>query len=294
MDVIKAGNLFLPKTIQIPDILRNARRLGLNAINVPVLIEFIDENDSSPKVNADSKKTAIELIREMNNVGLKTILEPYPLVNGGAGSETGIQPSDTIQFFTNWKRILAELAGDVAIPYRVYAMNTSSNLVLLEQYSDDWISVFSHLRGLYIGMITYRTNWWVTAVWDTGPGSTTEAYQKKLNNPLFGSPNLDFISISAYFELDERARPSVSDLVADLSSTKVYDRQQDVFSEIKAFYDKWGKPIFFGELGASSYEYAAFQPWNERPSEVVSEAAQANLFLAYKEKFSPYRVGGGV
>ncbi|WP_051541194.1 glycoside hydrolase family 113 [Caldalkalibacillus mannanilyticus] len=290
MQLMKAGNLYLPKVNQIPLIISNAKKLGLNALNVPVIIDFSDYDISQPVLNLDSKTTAMSIIHALHKEGLKTILEPYPLVRGGEGSETGIVPKDVELFFVTWRSILREIVHDIAQPLQVYALNTSSNLVHLESYSDEWIGLFREIKKIYSGLVTYRTNWWVTAVWDTGSGSTTEAYQQKMNNPLFSSSDLDFISISAYFELTERALPSVTQLMEDLDASTIYSRGQNIFAEIKAFYDKWNKPIFFGELGAPSREYAAFQPWNAEPSSVESEIAQANLIEAYRRKFSPFKV----
>lgn len=288
MERLKSGNMYVPKLSQIGQLIDNAKKLGLNALNVPVLIDFTDTTDSSPKVNQESKGVASAIIARANTEGLKTILEPYPFIANGTQAETELMPSSVPQFFTSWKAVLDELIRDIATPYNVYAVYTASNFVHLEAHASDWMDVFVHVKSQFTGLVSYRTNWWVTATWDVGPGSTTQAYLDKLNNPLFGSPYLDFISIAAYFELDDQPVPSVPKLVSDFEGVPIYSRQQNVFKEVKAFYDTWHKPIFFGELGCASREYAAMQPWSMEPSQTVSEAVQANLFEAYGRKFGPY------
>jgi hypothetical protein len=285
-DKLKSGSLYANDTTNITDITQNSKTLGLNVVNVPVKIDITDSTSSDPTVNATSKSNAITLIQSLNTEGLKVILEPYPWIANGTVSETNYSPSDKALFFTNWKACLDELIVDIANPYSVYCLNTSSNLVNLEPETASWKDVFAHVKSQYTGQVTYRTNWWITATWDTGAGSTTEAYNNKLNNELFGDANLDFISIAAYFELNnDFAVPTVEQLKADLRSVSKFDRGQDVYQEVKNFYDTWGKPIFFGELGVPSVEYGASEPWNPDASTVQSQDVQSNVFQAYKETF---------
>jgi phage minor structural protein len=285
IEKIKSGSLEVNNLSDINFIIDNAKKLGLNAINVPVKIDFVDQYDSTPTINEDSKISAVNLINALNQEGIKVILEPYPWVADGTISETQLDPTDKVAFFSNWKNdILTPLINEIGNPYGCYAIYTASNLVKLEGYSTEWIDIINHCKSIFNGFVTYRTNWWVTAVWDTGVGSTTEAYNNKLNNPLFGE--VDFISIAAYYELNnDFAVPSVETLKADFRNVSKFDRGQDIYQEIKNFYDLWNKQIFFGELGIPSVEYAASEPWNPDVSTVQSQTAQANLYQAYKEIF---------
>ncbi|MNW53414.1 hypothetical protein D3C74_309750 [compost metagenome] len=98
--------------------------------------------------------------------------------------------------------------------------------------------------------------------------------------------------MSAYYELNNTEPvPSVEQLMADLDSSSIWGRGQNIVAEVKAFYDKWKKPVFFGELGTSDREFAASQPWNSEPSAVKSQQAQANVIEAYKRKFTPFARG---
>ncbi len=285
---IKSGSLYADDISNIDLILTNVEKLGLNCCNLPVKINIDTPESNIVEVDAESKEDVIALIQALNTGGIKVILEPYPWVSGGTVSETLIDPTDKDTWFSSWKAMLSELINDIATPYNVYALNTASNFELIESESTRWADVFTWVKNDcgYAGLVTYRTNWWVTATWDTGPGSTTEAYENKLANSLFSDANLDFISIAAYFELNgDDAVPSVEQLKADFLSSSKFSRQQNIYQEVKNFYDVHGKPIFFGELGVPAVEYAASEPWNPDVSENESQDAQANLLQAYKDIF---------
>lgn len=55
---------------------------------------------------------------------------------------------------------------------------------------------------------------------------------------------------------------TVNNPVEALQSTQIFNRKQNVKQEIKRFYDKWRKPIFFGELGFPKTDKASIEPYN--------------------------------
>lgn len=255
--------------------------LRLNTVSVPVKVIVPDASSSLMSIDQVSKEEAIEVVQYLKSQGMKVILEPFPWIADGTIPETEWQPSDKNLWFWNWKTtILQPLIEEIANPYGVEYLNVASNLVNMEYATSYWQDTFAFVRSLYSGKIIYRTHWWVTAVWAP---ETIQAYYNKLYNPLFGDPNLDIISIACYFELTDTPVPSVDELLQCLRSTTKYNRQQDVYQEIKNFYEVWGKPILFGEIGFASYERCASEPWNVSPSNTYSEEAQSNCFQAYME-----------
>jgi parallel beta-helix repeat protein len=275
----------------ISNILDYVDRLDLNVVTVPVKINAADATSNTMSIDATSKSEAIAVIEELQDNNIFVILEAYPWINNGTVAETSWNPSTVSTWFTNYKSVLSTLVDDIANQYSVWGFNVASNLELIEDNSTEWIDVFDYVRNTksYTGQIIYRTNWWVTAVWDTGPGSTTEAYNEKLANTLFSDDNLDIISISSYFELTEESttEPSISTLESRLRSTTVTAtaREQDVYAEIKAFWTNHGKRIFFGEIGFPDKESATYHPWNPNVSSTDSQIAQSNGFQAYKNVF---------
>ncbi|MCA7081804.1 hypothetical protein LGL73_13720, partial [Staphylococcus aureus] len=112
------------------------------------------------------------------------------------------------------------------------------------------------------------------------------AYQNKLNNPLFGY--VDVIAIAAYFEVTNKVSPSVQDIKDGIYNVPIHDRGQNIYQEIKSFYDKWNKPIMFGELGIPPYDQSASAPYqaNIQPGWKLSDTIQHNWFAAWYEVFA--------
>ncbi|MCF8009520.1 MAG: hypothetical protein K9K32_07110, partial [Halanaerobiales bacterium] len=290
---LQSGNIDVTNMASgnISNIMDYVDRLNLNVVTVPVKITAADSTSNTMSIDATSKSEAITVIEELQDNNIFVILEAYPWIDGGTVSETEWDPSDVSTWFTNYKSVLSTLVDDICNTYDIWGFNVASNLEKIEPNSTEWIDVLDYVRDTknYSGKIIYRTNWWITAVWDTGSGSTTEDYNNKLSNSLFSADNLDIISISAYFELTEESNtePSISTLEDRLRSTTVTAtaREQDVFAEVENFWETHGKKIFFGELGVPSVESASYHPWNPSVSSTNSQIAQSNLLQAYKNLF---------
>lgn len=276
---IKSGNLSTDYTID--EALNDINKLGLNTINIPVVINVEDLTSSTMTVDEESKKRSIALLKALKGKNINIILEPYPWISNGSKYETDWNPIDINAFFWNWKNnVLTVIIEDIAIPYDVDALNIGTSFNHMEYAEGYWCDTVDYVRKYYKGLVTYRTSWWVTAHWDL---DTVKNYKSKLNNNLFSK--LDFISIAAYFELTNNNTNSSENLVRSLQSTQIFDRKQNVKEEIKNFYDKWNKPIFFGELGFPRTTKASIQPWNPFQSNTINSEEQANCFEAYRRTF---------
>lgn len=277
---IKSGDLSVDYDIDTT--LADIDRLKLNTVNVPVEIDIKALNSSDMNINQKSEEKAKELINKLNAKKINIILEAYPWIDNGSKLETDWKPDNINSFFNNWRdKVLFTLIKDIAVPYHVDAVNVASNFVNMENEQQKWCSIIDFVRKYYKGLVTYKTNWWYTAVWDK---PSQERYQCKLNNKLFSK--VDFISIAAYFELSENAEDTKENLTAALSKTQIYNREQNVKKEIQNFNSKWNKPIYFGELGFPDRDYAAKSPWNSNSSDIVNSREQANCFYAYKKVFT--------
>ena len=199
-------------------------------------------------------------------------------------------------FFSNWKtKVLKTLVDDIAVPYNVTALNIGSNFVNIESEENNWCDTIDYVRTYYKGLVTYRTNKWDTASWS--PDSVA-AYNNKLNNKLFSK--VDFISIAAYFELTNKPTNTVENLASAIENSQItfngQVRHQNIKQEIKNFYDKWNKPIFFGELGFPKSEEASFHTWDPWENNTVNNVEQATCFEAYRREFEnePWFLGFSV
>lgn len=276
---IKSGNL--APDYEIYKTLEDVKKFKLNTINVPVLIDIKDLNSSNVTVNRKSIEKAKTLIDRLNRRGINVILEAFPFIKNGELYETKWKPDDLDKFFYNWEnKALNKIVEEVAIPYDVYAVNVASNFVNMEKYQDKWCKIIDNISNKYKGKITYRTNWWYTSKIDK---NSQKAFEEKLENKIFSK--VDFISVAAYFELSDKEENKTKYLKKCLKSSKVYNRHQNIYGELKKLSEKWGKPIFFGELGFPRRKGAAKEPWNPIPTSVVSGQEQANCFEAYRDVF---------
>lgn len=289
---IKSGNL--STDYDIDQALSDIDKFGLNTVNIPVRINIDNLTSSDMTVDEASKEKAISLIKHLSDRNINIILEPYPWINAGQLSETKWIPSDMNTFFSNWKtKVLKPLIDDIANPCDVQALNVGSNFVQIESEEKNWCDTIDYVRTYYKGLVTYRTNRWDTASWD--PQSITD-YEKKLNNKLFSK--VDFISIAAYFELTDNAEnKTAEDLARAIESSQIsvagQIRNQKIKEEIHNFYNKWQKPIFFGELGFPKINGAATHPWDPDQNNTVNNVEQANCFEAYRKEFEnePWLLG---
>jgi hypothetical protein len=279
---IKSGNLSVDYTPEQAAI--DIEALALNTVNVPIQIYIRSLTADTAIINEESKNKAIKLIKKLRYQGINVILEPYPYIKNGELYETQLNPEDKNEWFRNWKEgVLNPLIQDIAKPYKVYALCIGSNFDKFENEHDLWRDTANFVRRSYKGRITYKTNWWYTAEWDTEKSGPHDTYTAKLNNPIL--EEVDFISVAAYFELTDQEKNSLDDLVSSIYSTQIFERHQNIFKELKSLSSKWNKPVFFGELGFPKRNKALAHPWNPEPSTIFNEEEQANGFRAYKEVF---------
>lgn len=284
---IKSGNLSTDYTVD--QALSDIDTLNLNTINLPIIINISDLGSSDVSIDNNSVEKAKSLLDKIKGKGINVILEPYPWIANGTKYETEFNPSYKDDFFSNWeKSVLKPLIDEIAIPYRVDALNIATGFTKLEQYDSKFCDMIDFSRQYYKGLITYRTSFWTTANWNDEAtkkqvSELTEKYNQKLNNEIFSK--VDFISIAAYFELTDNDVNSVDTLESALISSQRYNRKQEIKDQVENFYDTWQKPIFFGELGFPRTTKASVEPWNPFLSKEVNTQEQANCFEAYRQAF---------
>ena len=284
---IKSGNLSTDYNIN--QVLNDVDKFELNTLNVPIVINITNRTSNNMTVDTESKKQSIKLIKKLIGKKVNIILEPYPWIENGSIGETEWNPNNINDFFYNWTHnVLKVLVDEVAIPYHVDALNIGTSFVNMELKENYMCNMVDYVRKYYKGLVTYRTNFWVTAVWK--PELTIE-YEKKINNRVFSK--LDFISIASYFELTNNDTNTVDNLIDSLQSTQIYNRKQNVRQEIKKFHDRWNKPVFFGELGFPKTNKASVEPYNSYFSDIINNQEQANCFEAYRRVFEnePWNLG---
>lgn len=284
---IKSANLSTDYNVE--QAINDIETLGVNTINLPVVINIDDITSSDVNIDQNSLERAKILLKKLKGKKINIILEPYPWIANGSKYETDFNPTDKSKFLSNWKdNVIKPLIDEVAIPYRVDALNIATGLTHLEDMEDEFCEIIDYSRKYYKGLITYRTSFWTTANWKDEVtkkqvDELNEKYNKKLNNKIFSK--VDFISIASYFELTDNDTNTVENLVASLSASQRYNREQNIKEQVENFYSKWNKPIFFGELGFPRTTKASIEPWNPYLSKEINAQEQANCFEAYRRVY---------
>lgn len=281
---IKGGNVSAFGDMNYNDIQQEAQALNLNTITVSLRVRCNSATGSTLTVTDDDWAKVKKDVTNLKQRGFKILIQPYPYIADGSVAEVDWIPSDTTTWFNQYAPIIQQIA-EYAQSENLYGMYIATNLVHLEQYEDNWISIIQNARKAYSGKIFFRTNWWRTASW--APDTIT-AYNATLNRSFW--QYVDVIAIAAYFEVTDEINPSSETLQKELYSTEIYDRKQDIVDEIKAFNDKWKKPIFFGELGLPPYSNAPSKPYDNQMDKTskYSEAVQSNWFDAWYTVFSQF------
>ena len=284
---IKSANLSTDYSVE--QAIKDIETLGLNTINLPVVINIDDITSSNVSIDQNSLERAKILLKELKGKNINIILEPYPWIANGSKYETDFNPIDKVEFLSNWRDdVIKPLIDEIAIPYRVDALNIATGFTHLENMEDEFCEIIDFSRKYYKGLITYRTSFWTTANWKdevvkNQVDELNEKYYQKLNNRIFSK--VDFISIASYFELTDNDTNTVENLVSSLSSSQRYNRGQNIKEQVENFHNKWDKPIFFGELGFPRTIKASVEPWNPYLSKEINTQEQANCFEAYKEVY---------
>lgn len=279
--ITKSGTVNYFYMLDKEKVLYDVENLYLNAVTVPILINTPRGTSSDMSLDETKKQQAIELIDYLKarKPSLKILLKPVVLVDAG-GDESTWNPSDFPTWAANYKAVMNTIIEDIANPKKVDTLFVGTRFRYIEHNQEFWVDLIREVKQKFSGRVSYIINHWITATWDE---EFTAKYQATLNNPMFGE--LDFISIAAYFELTEKENPTIADLRQYLLSVDKYSRGQNVYNEIKAFNDKWKKPIFFGELGAVNLLFSASNPSDSTISTTISENSQANILAAYKDMF---------
>ena len=279
---IKGGNISPSGGMDPAETDKEASDMKLNSVTASLLVRADNASSSDPVVLDDDWNNMTKDVDYLVAKGYKVIIQPYPWIASGSVVETAWDPSDFNGFMTAYKAIILRMAkyAESAGAWGIYI---GTNLIKMESHEADWINLIKAVREVYHGKIIYRTNWWYDATWDA---TTTQNYQTTLGRSFW--QYVDIIGVASYFELTDKLNPTSEDLQTALHKVPYYNRGQDIFSEVKAFADKWGKPILFGELGVPPFASGAQQPWDDvTGKDNLDYSVPANLFDAY------YKVFGG-
>jgi hypothetical protein len=194
----------------------------------------------------------IHVIKEAHRLGLKVMLKPHILIEGGTVWPgligQGFTEADwkawfeSYQDFINHYAKLAQLSG-------VEQFSVGAELTASENRAEDWLALIAEVRDRFHGTITYAANWGTeTGIrwWDA----------------------VDYIGVDPYYPLANHNHPTLDELK---SAWQLYSAE---YAELAS---QWNKPILFTELGYRSIDGGTKDPsnWQVEGSPDIQEQADA-------------------
>ncbi len=199
-------------------------------------------------------------IRDIHYRGMKVLLKPH--CDRMDGMYRGyINPDDKNIWFDSYKHFItnyAVIAEEEGV--EMFCVGVELDSMSVSAYSNNWVDIINAVRSIYSGSIIYTANW--------------DAYE----DCCFWE-YVDYAGIDAYFPLNSANTPLINDLISDWRNCSVgWVSGRDWVSEISNWQAGHGKPVIFGEIGYSSRDKAAEDPW--AAGGTYNAAAQSNCLEA--------------
>lgn len=208
-------------------------------------------------------------ISAIHALGLKTVLVPVLFVDDGTWGGA-IAPANVSPWFTRWREIVLYYAR-FAQAANVDVLLVGTELVTMQRYNSEWERLIREVRTFFRNKVSYSANWWYDRA----------GFQTVLTMSQWTL--LDYIGVTAYFELTNKTNPTV----AELRSAWQRDRHaQNVLSDLETLRQRYNKPLVFWEFGYQSRDGTNIYPWDYLKATPPDEQEQADAYQAFFEVFS--------
>ncbi len=192
-------------------------------------------------------------IHTARNLGLMVMLKPH--VDASSGDWRGtFQPENPETWFSNYTEMtktFAQLAQEENVD--IFSVGCEFVELTTSDYTLAWKELIQEVREVYDGPLIYAANW------------GRESQQVEFWDAL------DFIGIDAYFELTDKADPTMDELL---------EAWMPYVSEVESFHQVWQKPVVITEIGYRSLDGTNMRPWDWEASGEVDLAEQASCYQA--------------
>ncbi len=236
--------------------------LGASHLSVPVFFlqdsvhsvtHFSRPSDGATPEQHD--RVVREVIDYGHRLGLKVLLTPIVNIDRPRKAEWRgtIAPLNWDAWFESYRGFLrhyALLAAEMDVEY----LSVGTELVSSEGFTGRWREIIAEVRGIYPGQLTYSANW------------------DRYDQVAFWN-DLDFLGVSAYYELSESEDLTVEELVS---------AWQPIKGRLLRWRARWDKPLLFTEIGYMSQEGVARHPWNYVSTEPLDLEAQRRCYEAFR------------
>jgi hypothetical protein len=271
--------------LDYPSAIMSMQAVGVNtvALNVWDFTPSVTSTSIAPNYSSysSSDTQVIAAINDIHAAGMNVLLKPMLDVNDGTWRGM-IDPSaaNVGTWFTNYDSFIDHYAT-LGAENGVNLFSVGCELNNMEQYSSNWTSLISGVRGIYTAQgnnsekLTYAANW---AGNNLGNGGyTTINWWNQLN----------YIGIDAYFPLANQADPSESSLLSSWGSDAAVINNWRISAGLS------DEDVIFTEAG-----YQARSTTAENPPGVSSTPqdipAQANAYQALLQTMEPESWWDGV
>lgn len=237
------------------------------ADSVTFSFSWYSPNINSPEiyrtVKTPSDESLLWAIRYARSRGLTVVLKPNVDVEDGTWRGF-VNPQAATAWFANYSAMLNHYA-DLGQREQVRLIIIGGELIAMSTnpyYEGEWRSAIGQVRSRYKGQLTYSANW--------GRGEYEEFSRIRFWDAL------DFLGLSAYFELTDNNAPTAAQL---RTSWEQWNKEK-----IAPFQARWQKPLLFTEIGYRSMDGAASIPWNNvaiRPADFAEQALAYQVLFDY-------------
>jgi len=209
------------------------------------------------------------IISQIHRMGMGVILLT-PLFPDDGTWEGAIRPKDIATWFEHWREILLHYA-ELAEETLVEVLLLGSELVTLRDRTNDWNRLIVAIRNRYHGKLSYSVNFW----------ADREEYQQIFEMAQWR--HLDYIGVTAYFELTAKTDPSPEELKAAWTDDRT---GQNILADLETLSNTYEKPVVFWEIGYFSRDGTNIYPWNYPLPGEEDEQEQADCWAAFLNVFS--------
>lgn len=239
---------------------------------VTLIIPYYQNNRQSttmyPSWNTPTDTALITAIDYAHSIGLHVMIKPH-LETDYIEWRGNIDPADgdRAAWYESYGQML-EHYGRIAQAHGVedFCIGTEllrmANPIYHADNTQQWQKLIARTRAVYSGKVTYSANWYGELDYDQFWG------------------DLDYIGVSAYYDLYHASNNSVAEL------EKSWDNWRS--GVLQPIQQKYNKPIVFTELGYRSIQGAYRDPWDWSKDAAYSETDQANAYAALFDYWNNY------
>lgn len=237
--------------------LQQLQSLGANAVSI-IPYGFLQEMDKPAPFHfargpgSENDESIIKCAYTAKKYGMQPMLKPQLWTwKGWTGDLKMHSEAEWQQFFTyyyNWIIHYAFLAELYHID--LFCIGVEFREATLT-HENEWIDIFTKVRGLYSGKITYAANW-----------------GDEIENVGFWK-SLDYISVNFYYPLSDKQ---------DASDAELQQQFEIYLDSLEAVHNKYNKPVLITEIGYKSIDFPWLEPHADNDEQNYNESSQRRCY----------------